>query len=363
MYNKVRIIEAHNYIPTQEQIYLTQKKEGNYSVALFNMKGFERIKDIGINASSNISLSIQNEILYVSITSDRCFYKVFSDERIKKCDSTLKKVTPTFIVTQRYSKKEDSTKAFVDILDQSLNQLASFEGKTGSVLVYNEKYIVFQKYLRRHQIECINIEDKIKQTIFDASPYHWVNNDKEEFSGLICQEQIIQDNCLLIHLAKYKIICLGLDSREILWSIDDFVNEPEYKKYLAFEPSGRTPMKWHLTADGKKMCLLARHFYWELNLEERKVSLKKDFLDQEASERWNFTRTRLVAENIFFAGTKGFAPTSNTIGIFDLKSKAVVWEYKIEDGYFVESPQKYGDNLFVMDDKKRLHIFQTNNTE
>ena len=69
----------------------------------------------------------------------------------------------------------------------------------------------------------------------------------------------------------------------------------------------------------------------------------------------------MVGNEILFAGTQGFPSTPNRIGIYNIGSRSIVWEYELKSGYFRGAPEQVNDHLVVLDSNNNLHVFTRKN--
>jgi hypothetical protein len=102
-----------------------------------------------------------------------------------------------------------------------------------------------------------------------------------------------------------------------------------------------------------------------LNLSTQK-SLYEWHINDEINEEYLFIRqSRIYKNQIYFtAWKKGNEGNDDTIGVFDIKTKKIIWKYAFdfEKGNFIPNSQdniQVNDSqLFVLDWKGTLHIFE-----
>ena len=225
-----------------------------------------------------------------------------------------------------------------------------------------DKLDIDQRKKYRSTLIRYHLREGVVEEIFEATKHKWLNKENIEKDGLICQVIGVHGGNVLLHIAKYQIICIDIKTKEIKWCIEDFVIPGEYKKYLSFGESilSRTPMKWHHIKKENCLYLLARHFCWRIDLNEQKISLVANFLDAPLLERWNFTKTKLFGDQIFFAGAKGVSSTPNKIGVFDIRARQILWTDEVNKGYFKDAPDLMNAHYLVaLDSNNMLHIYDS----
>jgi len=257
---------------------------------------------------------------------------------------------------------DDATKELRSILNFPENAYQSIDHKGLQFFITN-KTINGKIESQRSQILKYDYNVDSFEYLFNAENYHWNNEDGNEEKGFICQIIGVYKSGLLVHLSKYHIVYIDIQTGEILWEIQDFISHPDNKKYLSFgsSPVSSTPMEWLIDEENDRCILLSRHFCWHLDLTNKNCSLEKSFLNQDVVNQWNFQKTLLNKNRILFSGAKGFASQADTIGIYNIDSKSIDWEYKLEEGYFLDAPKSFNNLLVVADSNNYLHVLSEDN--
>ena len=365
MINKKEEISIYNYLISNDILLYTQRQGSDIRLFEYPSRGSILVNGVagGLNYFKN-----GNSIIVNDLNDNRYVEIVSGNESISNqgCSTQIGE-GKYYILT--YSEQEN--KILLDSNFNKLRSLANFPENFYQSIFYDDCLYAVVDNLEhspkkpRSMLVKYDIENDSIEKIFDAKECIWLNEDGIEEVGFIRQLICGIDDSLIFEVSKYHIICIDLNSGKKLWEISDFISNAEQTKYLSYgvSPSSRTPMKWMKDEKNNKLHLLARHFYWNLDIMSRKVSMVSDFLDSTLMNRWSIQNTNLVGNEILFTGTQGFQSTPNRIGAYDIDSKSIVWEYELKSGYFRGAPELIDGHLVVSDSNSILHVFTKDDQE
>ena len=365
MINKKEEIAILNHIVSETSLIYTLRKGDN--IELFEYPSKKPKILYGITGGLNYFK--KRNIIYVNDLTNRRYFKVTGDE-IEINEGCITQVNKGEYFILKYPGQKGVT-----LLDANFNELKSLsnfpENFYESIFYQGYLFVVsdsiknkvvdnFRSIIFRYDLRKDNVEE-----FFDAEEFIWSNANTSEGKGFVRQLICGFEDSLIVEVSKYHIVCFNINSGKILWEISNFVSNEEYAKFLSYgaSNSSRTPMKWLKDERNNRLLLLARHFYWSVDLLSREVRLESDFLDSMVLNRWNIQRTSLVGNEILFIGTQGFQTSPNRIGIYDVKRKEVIWQYQLKSGYLREAPRFINGCLVVLDNNSNLHIFTKDDQE
>lgn len=354
MLEKIVELSAVSYCLFNEKVFCSVKNSVGYSIDCYDLNGNLLDFKLPIKSKNVLSFYSSDDYFVVSINDESLIYFIDINNHISIINGVFKGFTSNgFIIT-----KKDNDERRIIHLGRGLNSGFEVVNSAAIFPVINEEWIIFRDFLSNSNIGFLNLKKKEVSQKFDASSFGWTNINGISFEGEIYQVIGILENQLILHLAPSRIVAVNLTNGEVLWEIKDFVRDNSINKFLLFDRGNRTPMFWHLKKEKNVMFLLARFFLWKLDLKTNEVELKKSYLGQSSKERWNFTRTTISKDGIYFAGTKGFGFASNYIGFFDFNKNDVTWEYSLDQGYFKESPRLMNGYLYALDSLNKLSVFK-----
>lgn len=355
--NKIEEIAIYNFGVSGASIIYTSRKGADIEIFKYPSKDSSLLYEI----TGGLNYFKQKNVIYVNSLADSKFMKIAEGE-VEINDGCLKQVN-----NGRYYLIEHHKE--VSLLDTDLNKLASLvnlpKNYYQSIFYTDYMFVVSDgdkskpNNSPRSKILKYNFKkDKIEE-FFDAKEFTWSNKDGKQEKGFIRQLICEFNGSLLIEVSKYHIICLNIESGDILWEIPDFVSNIEHEKFLSYgvSSSSRTPMNWLIDEKNNRLLLLARHFCWSIDLLLQQVNLETSFLDSIPLDRWNIQRANLFENEILFTGAKGFQSSPNRIGIYDINERKIVWDYELESGYFRAAPETAGNYMAVSDSNGYLHVF------
>ncbi|MEP2059050.1 MAG: hypothetical protein ABJJ05_14655 [Maribacter litoralis] len=186
-----------------------------------------------------------------------------------------------------------------------------------------------------------------------------LNNFISSFGNPIVQKILgLYKNIFLIQLQRGIILPIDIENGEILESYD--LIKLSAKKDLV------TNSIFLDNNDGKLKCLGGRYYY-EFNLNNQKVEIKKDF-GEYGQGNWWISHSTPFDNKFTFTGSKdGINSFPNSYGVFNTNSLSVEWSDGInpigrESKGFYQTPPKMNNNMLVIkDSNKTLHIYDKKN--
>lgn len=214
----------------------------------------------------------------------------------------------------------------------------------------------FFVYIRRKSflIEVFSYLDK-NEWSFDFTN---INDSSKEDVENIVEKILGLYNCkLFILLNKGRLLILDSNSGAYLNLID--LNHEILLTDLVFECI-------HLDEEKGVLKCLAGSCYFEVNIDNLKIEVKKDFGKYEKGNWW-ITRSNIFGKYLTFVGSKdGVSTFPNTFGVFDTETLEVIWSDGVllknrENEGFFNSPPLLSDSLLVIvNSKKRMFVYEKN---
>ncbi len=179
-----------------------------------------------------------------------------------------------------------------------------------------------------------------------------------------------KDN-LIVVITKGLILGLNPKIGELNWVI----GENEFDPFV--EGGRKIPLlgeieNWFLDAENGKLLGMQGRRYVEISLEARKVALIKDF-ENDFDQKGLFVKNaQRVNDRILFSAMRhelwkltdtvkkvGYTQI-DTIGIFDINSKEVIWTNVLEDlqGDFIKEIMLSGEDIYAHTNTKKLYHFK-----
>jgi outer membrane protein assembly factor BamB len=250
------------------------------------------------------------------------------------------------------------------------NQLGIFNIQTGKIFLASSFYpnIVYDgKYVIGGTQSLICSYSKIDGSVFwqvDISnlgkyiPF----SQEEERKGEVKKFVGVYKNQLIVLLTGGKFISLDIENGNLNWETNE-VNENLTNQGIDYGFSD--PYNPFLDEEKGIVYMLQGEVLISLNLNTQK-SLYEWHIKDETNEEYIFIRqSRMYKNQIYFTSwKKGNEGNDDTIGIFDIETKKIIWKYTFdfEKGNFIPNSQdniQVNDSqLFVLDWKGTLHIFE-----
>jgi len=221
---------------------------------------------------------------------------------------------------------------------------------------------LYTKSLRDVKLSRIDIETGKAIWEIDISKYRFVDAMGDEVGGELVNFITVYNNQLWLLIAKNRILILDNETGEVIYDIKDFVEDIiTPNRYIGLSSYAIWCKKWQVDKENKKLHLLYRHFYIQMDLETREVKLLKSYLDMDREDRWDFHDAKLVGGKLYFIGNNGTLMFAGQLGVFDIKKREVVWE-----GYDIKQTTKFwmckmeviDDLLIGYDSGDTLYIFE-----
>lgn len=249
-------------------------------------------------------------------------------------------------------------KKYIQFLNKELEVVFEKEFRIGKNYATTNLY-VSAEVATANKINVFLVSHTIKFYSIDITNQQWSNLEGENFQGEVFQIIGQWKNELLVFIGKFKLVSYDLETGKELWRIDDFIKEVSANPIFDFPSQNMTGrIKWHLSTSEKKAYLLVQNCLFELNLNEKKSQLVKDY-NEDGNQEWYFKNSRLYNDYITFSGANILGKFPMVAGVIDRNTKEILWTTKCEPGiYFEEAPQIKDNKLYILDSSKTLHIFE-----
>lgn len=243
-----------------------------------------------------------------------------------------------------YDRKDKQTK---------FNDVFIFEDKTGCNFVNNNEYYFYYK----NDIHCVLYSTGKLNWQFSTSNLPIYETSSGEQKHPTVKKFIgVWENQLLVECNRGIILFLDITTGELLHTLDlnadskdgnsDHLDASTY--YISINTSLN------------KLIILAPAFLYHFDLKLKNLSVIKDYLNVEISEKWNFKSATFVDDLIYFTGDYGQQYVVATrVGVLNSQTGEVLWQTQLEKtGGLNTAPQVAGDKLYVLSQKNVLYIFE-----
>ncbi len=253
----------------------------------------------------------------------------------------------------------DESGRYLNVYDNKLKLNYKIKLTIGVYRFTNENYFVFSETLKSRYLNFLNLKNYEIKTISFAEN-KWFSTDEDdtkEYEGKIFQIIGEWNNQLLVHIGRYRLIALNIDTGEELWRIENFLGNLSSDKTIHFSRGTQTITKLVLDEADNAIYLFARKHLIKINLKEKITSVIKDY-HKDTGFNWDFNYIRLNGDFISFSASEGFK-FPNYFGVIDKQSKEILWSTKCNGGaYMVEAPQINNNKLYVRDSKNTLYVYE-----
>lgn len=255
-----------------------------------------------------------------------------------------------------YHKKEG--KRYIQFLDKELHVVFEKEFRIGKHYA-TKNLFVSAEVATANKINVFLASDTIEFYSIDITSQQWSNLEGEKFDGEAFQIIGQWKNELLVFIGKFRLVSFDLETGKELWRIDDFIREVSSKPIFDFPSRNMSgSVKWHLSESENKAYLLVQNCLFELDLNNKKSQLIKDY-NESTEQEWYFKNSRLYDDYITFSGANVLGKFPMVAGVIDRNTKEILWTTKCESGiYFDEAPQIKDNKLYILDSSQTLHIFE-----
>ncbi|MDO6490964.1 MULTISPECIES: hypothetical protein [unclassified Cellulophaga] len=246
-------------------------------------------------------------------------------------------------------------KKHIQFLNKKLEVIFEKEFNTGGHYTA-ENLFVSLEVATANKINVFLVSDTIKFYSIDITNQQWSNLEGEKFDGEVFQIIGQWKNELLVSIGRFRIVSFDLEKGKELWRIDDFIEEVSLNPII--ESKKRNSIKWLLSEVESKAYLLVLNYLFELDLNQKKSQLIKDY-NNLGEKEWYFKYSRLCDNYITFSGANVLGKFPMVAGVIDRNTKEILWTTKCKPGiYFEEAPQIKEGKLYILDSSKTLHIFE-----
>lgn len=250
------------------------------------------------------------------------------------------------------------------------NQLGILNNKTGKIFLASLFYpniIYDSKYIFGGTQSLICSYSEIDGSVFwqkdisNLGKYIPFFKEEEEL-GEVKKFIGVYKNKLIVLLTGGKFISLDVENGNLNWETNE-VNENLTNQAIDYGFSD----PYHPFLDEEKgiVYMLQGEVLISLNLNTQKTLYEWHIKDEINKEYLFIRQSRMYQNQIYFtAWRKGNEGNDDTIGIFDIETKKIIWKYTFdfEKGNFIPNSQdniQVNDSqLFVLDWKGTLHIFE-----
>lgn len=255
---------------------------------------------------------------------------------------------------------KENGKKTIEFLDSEFRSIYKTEFKVGTLTFSYKPFFIFDEYLKGDKIHIFNLNNNISFKSISILDNKWLStdtDDKKYYDGRIFQIIGVWNNQLLLHLGRYRLIALNVDTGEELWRIENFLKEIEDDKTIHFKLGIKTVTDWILDETEDVAYLFARKYLIKLDLKQKKASLIKDYF-KDTGFNWSFKYVQIQDNLITFSAGEEFKFPSY-FGVIDKESKEILWSTKCNSGsYLVEAPKINGNKLYVSDSENTLYVYE-----
>lgn len=270
---------------------------------------------------------------------------------------------------------------FEQISVYKLKDFVFFSKENNYHIISNSEYIITPEQLGNKnilndlKIYCTNsLNDEIKSynilkngdqdwrinlNLFDSFKNQWDEEIKVEVKTFVG----VWHNQLITFLNNGTFLGLSINTGQKIWAKNnvDFNDTPfeiEYGFGTSYNPI--------LDIENGLIYILQGETFIEFDLNNNRSVYRWHTKQDKSNNHLFIKQSRLASGKIYFTAAK--YPNLNvdsTIGIFDIKQKEIIWQFSfLEDsGIFIPNNQnniQVNHNfLYVLDNKKNLHIFKT----
>ena len=219
---------------------------------------------------------------------------------------------------------------------------------------------LYTKTTKDVKVTRIDIDTGKEMWQVDISRYKYIDIYGKEAKGELVNYIMVYNNQLWLLIAKRRILILDNDTGEVIYYIKDFVGDlVKPNMYIGFKNYFIYPKRWQVDRRNKKLHLLYSYFYFQIDIETKEIVLLKSYLDSE--DKWYFKYGYLKDGKMYFHGNIGYKMFAGRLGVFDVKTREVIWE-----GYDIEHTSKFWvgkievtDNLLISRASgETLYIFE-----
>lgn len=186
--------------------------------------------------------------------------------------------------------------------------------------------------------------------------------EEEERDGEVDQFVGVWSNELIVLLKGGKFIGIEVETGNINWEQNRVQNN---KTSHTIDFNFGEPYHPFLNEEKGMIYILQGEAFIELDLKTKIATYTWSSLEL-TSENYVFIRQSRLFDNkiLFSAFRKGNIGNDDTIGIFDIEKKEIIWQYKFDfekDNFIPNSQnsiQMNDNNVYVLDWKGTLHIFE-----
>lgn len=297
-----------------------------------------------------------NYLILSNVNKYKCSFWLDGKEIYRKDFHSRCQIGDYLISTYKKDRKK-----YIQFLNKELEIVFEKEFRSGGY--YTTKNLhVCTEVATANKIHVFLVSDTIKFYSIDITDEQWSNLEGEKFNGEVFQIIGQWKNELLVFIGKFRLVSFDLKTGKELWRIDDFIEEVSSNPIFDFPSRNMTGrIKWHLSEVENKVYLLVQNCLFELDLNQKKSHLIKDYNKFEEQE-WYFKNSRLYDDYITFSGANELGKFPMLAGVIDRNTKEILWTTYCEPGvYFEEAPQIREDKLYILDSSKTLHIFENEN--
>lgn len=353
MYEKIDVVDnvSGNFLLQENLIFATEN----------TLKLYNKSESATVEGKICKLLKFKNKIFVEYFSDDDGFESttIVNEDLSKTSNNFLNKKMLRDILKEKaimlsYDNEYDTITEIINLdnFEKNWTYNSTFVGLS---CLINSELIVFWS---NDKIELINYTlNKLVTSIEFNKIQH--NNFVSDFGNPIVQKILgIHKNILLIQLQAGLVLRINIESGKQLESYDLIK--------LSSKQDLITNSIFLDNNNGKLKCLSGRYYY-EFNLNNEKVEIKKDF-GEFGQGNWWISNSTPFDDKFTFTGSKdGINSFPNSFGIFNTNSLSVEWSDGInpigrESKGFYQTPPKLNNNMLVIkDSNKTLHIYDKKN--
>jgi outer membrane protein assembly factor BamB len=228
-------------------------------------------------------------------------------------------------------------------------------------IILNDKFVFGGTYFKRIDRYDIENGDLVWETDISEIGKYIPFLEKEEMPGEVKQFIGIWNSQLIVLLTGGKVISIDIENGVVLWEQNQVYLNKTFQKV---EYGLGNPHNCILDEEKGLVYVLQAEVFIVLDLKTQQASYEWNIKDKSIDEYLFISQSKIVKNKIYFtAHRKGNERYDDTIGVFDIEKKEIVWRYTmgLEKNNFIpnseNSLQVNETNLFVLDSSGVAYVF------
>lgn len=245
------------------------------------------------------------------------------------------------------------------IYNSKLKEKAVIENIIGGYHRFiDDDYFVFSEFLKGRTLNFLSLKTYKLNTISFAEET-WFSTDEDdtnEYEGKIFQIVGKWNNLLLVHIGRYRLIAIDINTQKEVWRIENFLGEFSSNKFIQFTSRSKAMCNILLDTKKDKAYVFAREHLFEIDLHTKTTKKIKDYKTPDF--HWNIRYVKLYDDVISFSASE-YMKFPSHFGVIDRETKEIVWSTKCKGGrYLTTAPQLHNNKLYISDSENTLYIYE-----